>query len=201
MKYRYDIDKKDKRKRRIALLLEMLCGDRVFSFFAFLQTLAELYLLAVGSFNGEKLDAVLPEGKAVNLGVEHFQLGTLRHLEQLVNVLYIDGDVVNGAIDHGGLMVLVSFNDEVVKLQKRHFLVTVLCAQGNGEAQREIEVDGCLNVVGGYADVLHARCEIFYVHNASFFEMFYKFIICAPIWKKALSDCGFHMPMTCTGKV
>ena len=33
MKYRYDIDKKDKRKRRIALLLEMLCGDRVFSFF------------------------------------------------------------------------------------------------------------------------------------------------------------------------
>lgn len=60
MKYRYDIDKKDKRKRRIALLLEMLCGDRVFSFFAFLQTLAELYLLAVGSFNGEKLDAVLP---------------------------------------------------------------------------------------------------------------------------------------------
>lgn len=34
MKYRYDIDKKDKRKRRIALLLEMLCGDRVFSFFA-----------------------------------------------------------------------------------------------------------------------------------------------------------------------
>lgn len=33
MKYRYDIDKKDKRKRRIALLLEMLCGDGVFSFF------------------------------------------------------------------------------------------------------------------------------------------------------------------------
>ena len=29
---------------------------------AFLQTLAELYLLAVGSFNGEKLDAVFPEG-------------------------------------------------------------------------------------------------------------------------------------------
>ena len=35
MKYRYDIDKKDKRKRRIALLLEMLCGDSVFSFFSF----------------------------------------------------------------------------------------------------------------------------------------------------------------------
>ena len=35
MKYRYDIDKKDKRKRRIALLLEVLCGDRVFSFFVF----------------------------------------------------------------------------------------------------------------------------------------------------------------------
>ena len=34
MKYRYDIDKKDKRKRRIVLLLEMLCGDRVFSSFA-----------------------------------------------------------------------------------------------------------------------------------------------------------------------
>ena len=33
MKYRYDIDKKDKRKRRIALLLEMLCGDGMFSFF------------------------------------------------------------------------------------------------------------------------------------------------------------------------
>lgn len=33
MKYWYNIDKKDKRKRRIALLLEMLCGDRVFSFF------------------------------------------------------------------------------------------------------------------------------------------------------------------------
>ena len=51
MKYRYDIDKKDKRKRRIALLLEVLCGDRVFSFFVCMfHAQAYSHVLCASSF-------------------------------------------------------------------------------------------------------------------------------------------------------
>lgn len=62
-----------------------------------LKLFAELYLLLVWSFDGEELHAVLPEGQSVHLGVEHFQSGTLHNLKKLVDVLHVDGDVVDGA--------------------------------------------------------------------------------------------------------
>lgn len=62
-----------------------------------LKLLAKLNLLLVWSFDGEELHAVFPERQSVHLGVEHFQSGTLHNLKKLVDVLHVDGDVVDGA--------------------------------------------------------------------------------------------------------
>ena len=66
MKYRYDIDKKDKRKRRIALLLEMLCGDSVFSFFSFFARMfhasACSHVSCASCFLFDHVDRTLQEG-------------------------------------------------------------------------------------------------------------------------------------------
>ena len=118
-----------------------------------------------------------PERQAIDLGVEHFQTGALHHLKQLVDVLHVDGNVVDGAAGHSGLSVLIGLYHEVVELEERHLLCAVDGTQGLGKAEREIEVDGLLDVVCGDADVLNARCEIFDVHHAFGFKCLLSFAV------------------------
>ena len=72
--------------------------------------------------------------------------------------------MVDGAVRHSRLMVLIGLNHEIVELQERHLLCTVHGAKGYLKTQCEVEVDGLLNVVCRDTDVLYARCEVFNVH-------------------------------------
>ena len=65
-----------------------------------LQSLAELNLLLVRSLDSEELNSVLPERQTIYLCVEHLQSGTLHYLKQFVDVLNVDGDVVDGTVRH-----------------------------------------------------------------------------------------------------
>jgi len=87
-----------------------------------LQSLAELNLLLVRSLDSEELNSVLPERQTIYLCVEHLQSGTLHYLKQFVDVLNVDGDVVDGTVRHCCLAILISLYHEIVELQESHFL-------------------------------------------------------------------------------
>ena len=85
--------------------------------------------------------------------------------------------MVDGAVCHGSLTVLISLYNEIVKLEERHLLRAVDGAKSSGETESLIEVDGLLDVVGGDADVLYTGCEIFDVHNVFGFFIIYNLCI------------------------
>ena len=90
----------------ICVYLKVSCG---------LEFLAELDFLLVRTLDGEELYTILPERKTIYLLIQHFECsGFLHNLEEIVYVLYIDGDVVNGSIFHLSLMVLIGLDDEIV---------------------------------------------------------------------------------------
>ena len=131
-----------------------------------LEFLAELDFLLVWTLNGEELYAVLPERKTIYLLIQHLEGASFLHYqEEIVYVLYIDGDVVNGSIFHLCLMVLIGLDDEIVELEEGYFLGAVYCAEGSLEAHGMIKLNGLVDVIGRNADVLHACCKIFNLHN------------------------------------
>ena len=76
----------------ICVYLKVSCG---------LEFLAELDFLLVWTLNGEELYAVLPERKTIYQLIQHLEgAGFLHYQEEIVYVLYIDGDVVDGSIFH-----------------------------------------------------------------------------------------------------
>ena len=131
-----------------------------------LEFFAELDFLLVWPLNGEELYAVLPERKPIYLLIQHLECsGFLYKEKEIVYVLYIDGDVVDGSIFHLCLVVLIGLDDEIVELEEGYFLGAVYCAEGSLEAQGMIKLNGLVDVVGRNADVLHACCKIFNLHN------------------------------------
>lgn len=141
----------------ICVYLKVSCG---------LEFLAELDFLLVWTLDGEELDTVLPERKTIYLLIQHLEgAGFLHYQEEIVYVLYIDGDVVNGSIFHLSLMILIGLDDEIVELEEGYFLGAVYCAEGCLEAQGMIKLNGLVDVVGRNANVLHTCCKIFNLHN------------------------------------
>ena len=146
----------------ICVYLKVSCG---------LEFLAELDFLLVRTLDGEELYTILPERKTIYLLIQHFECsGFLHNLEEIVYVLYIDGDVVNGSIFHLCLMVLIGLNDEIVELEEGYFLGAVYCAEGCLKAQGMIKLNGLVDVVGRNANVLHTCCKIFNLHNEFVFR-------------------------------
>ena len=84
-----------------------------------LEFLAELDFLLIRTLDGEELYAVLPEWKTIYLLIQHLEDSCfLYNLEEILDVLYIYGDVVDGSIFHLSLVVLVGLNDEIVELEE-----------------------------------------------------------------------------------
>ena len=136
-----------------------------------LEFLAELDFLLVWTLDGEELYTILPEWQTIYLLIQHLECsGFLYKEKEIVYVLYIDGDVVDGSIFHLCLMVLIGLDDEIVELEEGYFLGAVYCAEGCLEAQGMIKLNGLVDVVGRNADVLHACCKIFNLHNEFVFR-------------------------------
>ena len=141
----------------ICVYLKVSCG---------LEFLAELDFLLVRTLDGEELYTILPEWKTIYLLIQHLECsGFLYKEKEIVYVLYIDGDVVDGSIFHLCQVVLIGLDDEIVELEEGYFLGAVHCAEGSFEAQGMIKLNGLVDVVGRNADVLHACCKIFNLHN------------------------------------
>ena len=114
---------------------------------------------------------MFPERKTVDLLIQHLEgSGFLYNLEEILDVLYIYSDMVDGSIFHFSLVVLVGLNDEVVELEEGYFLIAVYGAEGSFEAQSMIKLNGLVDVVGRNANVLHASSKIFDFHNEFVFR-------------------------------
>ena len=114
-----------------------------------LEFLAELDFLLVWTLDGEELYTILPEWQTIYLLIQHLECsGFLYKEKEIVYVLYIDGDVVNGSIFHLSLMVLIGLDDEIVELEEGYFLCAVYCAEGCLKAQGMIKLNGLVDVVG-----------------------------------------------------
>ena len=136
-----------------------------------LEFLAKLYFLFVRTFDGEKLHSVCPKRKTVYLLIKHLKLSViLYYLEEFIDVIYIYSYMVYRSIFHLSLMVLIGLNDEIMELKEGNFLIAVYCAEDSLEAQGMIKLNSLIDIVGRNADVLHACCKIFDLHNEFVFR-------------------------------